>query len=506
MGILQQFNNAVFNHPALADYESACAVIAQHADSDKAASIADEFERLAVYLRQASNEQLRADDAKIRARAEREAGKLLLMLKEQGVLVAKGRPAKNNGIGAIPLSAPSENNGIGAIPLSAPFALDDLGIGKRLATRLRAYAKLSENEFEEEAAQMEQQGKAVLPCAAEKPRKKAPIIEYKKEDVAADVADTKAALSQADETFQSLYEQEAAESIEKSEKIAALEEKLAKVLAENDALRAGAADAVNSEIAQKMAALEAENTTLKRDYKVLEVRFHQVQSDLANRQKSLNWYKDEYKKLCKATGYERPKKVSTYCTGTGYSDPNDPRAKPLPPMEGTPEKDLAQQLAQEKNAVNAQKKEANQWLASNHLPADDGYQFNAKQAAAQATRERFADKRPKSEPVKDALPISEEAKKREKEGRFDMENYKHQLRLGACEAYALEYNTIQAGEEPRGKIDWAAMGRNHGNPEAQQRILSAAEQYNYYNPPPGEAINGWGDLAELVAKNNGAAK
>jgi len=395
MGSLQSFNNAVFNHPVLADYENACAVIAQHAAFDKVAVITDEVDRLLVYLRQANNEQLSTDDAKIRARSEREAGKLLVSLKEQGLLVAKGRPAKNNGYGAY--------------PLSTPFTLDDLGLNKRLAARLRAYAKLSEAEFEEEAAQMEQQGKTVLPCAAEKPRKKAPVIEHKEAAVEAEFESSDAELLSTDETFQTLYEEEAAENAEKSERIEMLEAELAAANAKLAAYEENASQAISAETAQKIAALEAKVEALERDNKALTTQRDHFQSEFADRQRKLNWWKEEYKKVCKATGYERPKKTSTYCTGTGYSDPNDPRAKPLPPMEGTPQKDLAQQLAEEKAAANAQKKEANAWLEQNNLPADDGYQFNGKQATAQATRERFADNRPKAAPaeVKPKIPQSE---------------------------------------------------------------------------------------------------
>jgi len=143
---------------------------------------------------------------------------------------------------------------------------------------------------------------------------------------------------------------------------------------------------------------------LERDNKALATQRDHFQGELANRQKSLNWYQEEYKKLCKATGYERPKKHSTYCTGSGYSDPNDPRH-----IEWVKQQAMAAQMAQEKAAANAQKKEAHQWLAQNNLPADEGYQFSGKPAPKHSTHEPFADNRPTPAPVeaKPKIPQSE---------------------------------------------------------------------------------------------------
>jgi len=443
MGSLQQFNKAIFSHSALADYEKACALIAQCAAVDAVATIKDGVERHQAYSRQAQNLQTEAELFKIRMRAERNAGEELLALKAAGLLQS-GRPS-NNGTKNEPFIC-DENQQVKKITLA------DLGKNKKTSAYQQACAAMPKEEFEakvEQAAQQIAQGKRsnkLLPVAAEKPRKKAPVIEHKEE---AEIAqwDTNG------ETFQSLYEQEAAENAEKAETIHRLEARVKALEAENAALRAGAADAVNAELGEKIAALEAQVEALERDNKALTTQRDHFQGEFADRQSKLNWWKEEYKKVCKATGYERPKKTSTYCTGTGYSDPNDPRAKPLPPMEGAPQKDLAQQLAQEKAAANAQQKEANAWLEQNNLPADDGYQFNGKQASAQATREKFADKRPQAEPA----------------------------------------------SEERGKIDWKAMGRNHGNREAQKGILEAAgypREYDYYNPSPDEVINAWGDLAK----------
>jgi len=425
MGSLQSFNNAVFNHPVLVDYENACAVIAQHAAFDKVAVITDEVDRLLAYLRQANNEQLSADDAKIRARSEREAGKLLVSLKEQGLLVTKGRPAKNNGYGAY--------------PLSTPFTLDDLGLNKRLAARLRAYVKLSEAEFEEEVAQMEQQGKTVLPCAAEKPRKKAVVIEHKEAAVEADFERSDAALSVTDDdnaAYQSLYEGAEQENSDLRNALTQAQEESAaalaqaeKMAAQLEAFKQDANTALSAEAVQKIAALEEENQsfknkieTLERDNKVLQTRLDGVKAELADKQGRLNWYASEYKKLCKATGYERPKKVSTYCTGSGYSDPNDPRH-----IEFVKQQEMAAQLARDKAAVNQQKKEAGTWLAQNNLPADDEYRYTGKPAPKHSTHEPFADNRPKPAPAEAPPP--------------------------------------------------------------------ERSPYDYYNPLPHEAINGWGDLA-----------
>jgi len=386
-------------------YETAKQALAECVTLIEVEQVIDQAAAIEAFAKIAKDLTLELNAVKLRIDAERRLGQLIKAQKEAGLWSKGGRPSEN----PVP-------NGQGFETVSRA----SLNLSRKEVKRSETYADLSSEQYEDQKKQLEQKAEKTgrvpkhLPIACEKPRKKAVVIEHKEEAVEADFADEHGFPPAGDpvETLQKMLDEVEQELFKEQEEKAAAQAEAARLAARLEAFEKDASAAVNAELVQKIATLEAKAEAL-----ALATQRDHFQGELANRQKSLNWYKEEYKKLCKATGYERPKKVSTYCTGSGYSDPNDPRH-----IEWVKQQEMAAQLDKEKVAANAQKKEANQWLAQNNLPADNEYRYTGKPAPKHSTHEPFADNRPKPESA--AITPSDEAVKRHAAGLLDMDAYK----------------------------------------------------------------------------------
>jgi hypothetical protein len=120
--------------PALARYDEACRVVAEARTVDDVQEITANAEAVRAYARQAKNRQVKLGAAKIRIRAERRLGELML---SQG-----GKAAGARGIGTS--AGYKESRTPGALR-----TLAEAGIDKNLAHRARTLAAVLEGKIEE---------------------------------------------------------------------------------------------------------------------------------------------------------------------------------------------------------------------------------------------------------------------------------------------------------------------------------------------------------------------
>lgn len=117
----------------LIKYEAACRALAECKSVDEAKSWTDKAAAMQAYGRMAKDKTLEVDAAEIRIRAERRLGEMLAA----SDLQAGGRPAKETGRPQRPVSAPK---------------LADAGISKDLSSRAQKLAAVPAAEFEAELA------------------------------------------------------------------------------------------------------------------------------------------------------------------------------------------------------------------------------------------------------------------------------------------------------------------------------------------------------------------
>jgi hypothetical protein len=122
----------------LVKYDAAVKALAECRRVDEVRTIRDQGIAIKVYAKIAKNRQLEADAAAIRIRAERRIGE---MMETQAASVGKAKGHRFAG-------------GFSHNPPAEPPSLREAGIDKNLAHRARKYARMGEDEFEDEVAKV----------------------------------------------------------------------------------------------------------------------------------------------------------------------------------------------------------------------------------------------------------------------------------------------------------------------------------------------------------------
>jgi len=245
MGSLHPVENIVLSLPSLLDYDKACALIEQCVSIDEALSFANQCGAFKEAARRAGDRQLELNAAKIHIGFQRQAGKLLAEIKKNGGLHKGGNPDRTGHI----LTGTE----------TVPVRLEELGLDKKTSALIQKYARLTNQEYADQEQQLEQHadktGRVLsrLPCAAEKPRKKAPVIEHKEAACEADFAEQHGFPPAGDpvETLQKMLDEVEQELFKEREEKAAAQAEAARLAARIEVFEKDASAAVNAELVQK---------------------------------------------------------------------------------------------------------------------------------------------------------------------------------------------------------------------------------------------------------------
>lgn len=120
---------------ALVKYEAACLALAEAARVDEVKDVLNQAEALRAYGRMAKNRDAEIDAAKIRVRATKRLGEMIVEQKATVGLARGGRPATKTGAESVPVS-------------SQPITLEEAGIDKRLSSQAQKIAALGDIRFE----------------------------------------------------------------------------------------------------------------------------------------------------------------------------------------------------------------------------------------------------------------------------------------------------------------------------------------------------------------------
>lgn len=133
----------------LVKYEAARAALAIAATFDEVLEIKDVAERMALYARQAQDNELMEKATEIRLRAERRAGEMLRESAEKGQRATRESNLRQHDL-------PKSLAGT-----SEPVTLEDIGITKNQSSRWQKIAAIPEEKFEAFIAEKKAEGKAV---------------------------------------------------------------------------------------------------------------------------------------------------------------------------------------------------------------------------------------------------------------------------------------------------------------------------------------------------------
>ena len=133
----------------LVKYEAARAALIQAATFDEVMEIKDTAERMALYARQAQDNELMEKATEIRLRAERKAGEMLREAAEKGMRATRESNLKQ---GNFPKSQQTT---------SGLVTLGDIGITRDQSSRWQKMAALPEEKFEKFIAEKKAEGRAV---------------------------------------------------------------------------------------------------------------------------------------------------------------------------------------------------------------------------------------------------------------------------------------------------------------------------------------------------------